>query len=191
MSIGTNYIDTLHSIDTAAVTLGLGYQLERPENGRGPRKKAPLQQEYTTEQEITVFLGGTIVNSFNSELSAARGVEYRRGLSRHVDVTVGWINEGDAELIRRNGITTQLWLTRGFFDNNLTLGVGGGLYSAVDAYRDPLPGEGSGKTLAGIVTTTASIRFTDHWLTRFSWNRMVTDYNRDTDVIVLGFGYRL
>jgi hypothetical protein len=44
--------------------------------------------------------------------------------------------------------------------------------------------------LSGIVTLTASYRFDPHWFARLSWNRIVTGYDRDTDVILLGGGYR-
>lgn len=185
-----SYVDAAHGIDTASVLLGVGYQLDRPEKP-GPRSKAPSQAVRTTDQEITVFLGQTVVNSFSSEHSTAGSVEYRRGLSRHIDGTLAWINEGDARLVRRNGIAAQVWLTRGFSDNRFTLGVGGGLYYFVDRHQEPVPSEASGDVLAGLVTMTGSYRFSEHWLTRFSWNRVVTDYDRDADVLLLGLGYRL
>lgn len=185
-----NYIDTFHSLDSASAVLGVGYQLDRPEQP-GPRRQAPTQTEYTTDQEITVFLGKTVVNSFGSEESTAQSVEYRRGLSRHIEGTIAWINEGDAELIRRNGMAAQLWLTRAFFGSHLILGVGGGVYYLIDRHRDPVPNEARGDALTGLVTTTGSYRWGEHWLTRLSWNRVVTDYDRDADVFLLGLGYRL
>jgi len=47
-----------------------------------------------------------------------------------------------------------------------------------------------GDNLAGIVTLTGSYRIHRHWDVRTSWNRIVTDYNRDTDIILGGVGYR-
>ncbi|MBR8065882.1 hypothetical protein KDX32_22695 [Burkholderia ambifaria] len=35
-----------------------------------------------------------------------------------------------------------------------------------------------------------SPRISDRWLTRVTWNRVVTRYDRDTDVIQAGLGYR-
>lgn len=184
-----NYVDARRDIDTASVLLGVGYQLDRPESP-GPRTAAPSLAVRTTDQEVTAFLGQTIVNSFDSEHGTAGGVEYRRGLSPHIDGTLAWINEGDTRLVRRNGIAAQLWLTRGFFDNRFTLGVGGGLYCFLDRHQKPVPSEASGDVLAGLITTTGSYRFGKHWLTRFSWNRVVTDYDRDADILLLGLGYR-
>ena len=49
---------------------------------------------------------------------------------------------------------------------------------------------GMGLMSVGIVTLTTSYRFHPHWGVRASWNRIVTNYNRDTDVILGGIGYR-
>jgi len=44
--------------------------------------------------------------------------------------------------------------------------------------------------VAALVSVTASYRFQPRWLARVLWNRIATDYNRDTDVFLLGMGYR-
>lgn len=44
--------------------------------------------------------------------------------------------------------------------------------------------------MSGIVSISASYRLSDRWLTRITWNRVVTRYDRDTDVIQAGLGYR-
>jgi hypothetical protein len=40
------------------------------------------------------------------------------------------------------------------------------------------------------VSVSALYRVTQHWSTRVTWNRVVTRYNRDADVIRAGIGYR-
>jgi len=44
--------------------------------------------------------------------------------------------------------------------------------------------------VSGLVTLTFSYRFDRRWLARLSWNRVVTGYDRDTDVILIGGGHR-
>jgi hypothetical protein len=44
--------------------------------------------------------------------------------------------------------------------------------------------------LSGLVSLSASYRFTEHWAARVTWNRVVTRYSRDTDVLLGGVGYR-
>lgn len=185
-----NRIVTPNSIDTSALMLGIGYLLE-PVSERGPHVSAPRQPGPTTSDEITLFLGKTIVNSYESELSTARAFEYRRGLARHVDLTLGVLNEGDARLIRRTGVTAQIWGVREVLaSDRLVLGIGFGPYYAVDSYRDAAPGEGGDSKFSWIFTATAAYRLSPQWAARFSWNRVNTNHHRDTDVILFGVGYR-
>lgn len=190
LQLRTNYVETGgYSYDTFSVALGIGYQLDPPPSP-GPLPKAPSQCERTTDNEITVFIGQTIVNSFDSEKSVSASIEYRRGLWRYVDWTFAYMYEGDNRLVRRGGLITQLWAVRAFFNKHLALGVGGGIYIAVDQRRDEQPDESGAGTVAAIVTMTASYRFFTHWAVRASWNRIMTNYDRDTDILVAGVGYR-
>jgi len=185
-----NRIVARNSIDTSSLMLGLGYQLE-PMSERGPQVSAPRQLGKTTNNELTAFLGQTIVNSYYSERDSARALEYRHGLGRYVDVTLGVLNEGDIRLVRRTGITAQIWGVREVLaSDRLVLGIGYGPYLAVDRYRSPVSGEGGGSAFSWIFTATAAFRLSQHWNARVSWNRINTNYNRDTDVILFGAGYR-
>src|SRR6478609_8116872 len=44
--------------------------------------------------------------------------------------------------------------------------------------------------VAGIFTMTASYRIGREWTARFSWNRVLSNYDRDADVLLFGVGYR-
>ncbi len=187
--VRANWVTAGSSIDTLSAVAGIGYQLDIPPSP-GPIPKEPVQVKKTTGNEVTLLVGRTIVNSFSSEHSGALSIEYRRGLWRYVDWTIGWLYEGDNRLIRRDGITTQFWGVREFLDDRVMLGVGGGAYVAIDHYSTSEQGDKTSKGLSGIVTLTASYRFAPHWDLRSSWNRIVTDYDRDTDVILGGVGYR-
>ncbi|HEY6008074.1 MAG TPA: hypothetical protein VIU40_07090, partial [Geobacteraceae bacterium] len=156
----------------------------------GPLPETTPQQEKTTQNEVTLFAGRTIVNSFTSEHSFAAGFEYRRGLLRYLDATVGWLYEGNNQLLRRHGLTTQLWAVREFFHDRLAIGVGGGGYFALDHYSDTDFSKGESRVLSAILTFSGSYRLDTSWLLRTSWNRILTNYDRDTDVILAGVGYR-
>lgn len=185
--VRTNWVKTFGGMDTVSALAGIGYQLDTP---RQPQSSAspPEQREKTTDNEITLFVGRTITNSFESERSTALGIEYRRGLWRYVDWTVSWIYEGDSRLIRRDGLASQLWAVKAFFDDRVALGVGSGAYVAID--RHPDRGQDGHRSVSAIATFTGSYRLHEHWCLRTSWNRIVTDYDRDTDVIMGGIGYR-
>jgi hypothetical protein len=185
----SNLIETGGGLDTVSALVGIGYQLEAPTEP-GPRPFARPQSEKITSNEVTAYIGRAIVNSFRSEQSVATAIEYQRNLWRFVDGSVSWIYEGDKRLTRRNGISSQLWLTKDFFDEQLALGFGAGAYYSVDHYQILNGNQEKTRTLSGIVTLTTSYRFHPHWGVRVSWNRIVTNYNRDTDVILGGVGYR-
>ena len=187
--VRSNWVTAGNANDTVSAVAGIGYQLDRPPSP-GPLPKEPPQRHRTTDNELTVFIGRTIINSFNSEHSVATSIEYRRGLWQYVDWTVAWLYEGDNHLLRRDGLATQLWAVRDFLDDRLALGIGGGAYFAVDHYAAGRRGTDTSDNLAGIVTLTGSYRIHRHWDVRTSWNRIVTDYNRDTDIILGGVGYR-
>ena len=176
------------SFDTWDFLVGVGYQLTPPEE-TGPRPWPDTQVRSVTENEITLFAGWTVVNSLDSPNSVAASLEYRRSLSRFFDVVASLLYEGDSRLVHRGGFIVQGSFGRGFLGDRVGLSVGVGLYVAVDKRRNTASG-GSDETLAGMVTPSVSYRFAEHWHARFSWNRAVTTYDRDTEVRQIGLGYR-
>jgi hypothetical protein len=176
------------SIDTWDFLVGFGYQLE-PGRDAGPRPWPDHQTEKTTNSEVTLFVGESVVNSFDSPKSFASSLEYRRGLSRHFDVSASLLYEGDVNVLRRGGVIVQGWFGRPFLRDRLALSLGVGLYVAIEKHSAPTPGDGT-LMLAGMVTPSVSYRFAEHWHARFSWNRSVTTDDSDTDVFQFGFGYR-
>ncbi len=183
-----NRIVTRNSIDTTGVMVGLGYQLE-PVAGKGLQAAAPLAAR-TPGDEITALLGVTIVNSFQSESYAAGAIEYRHGLGRHMDVTLSLLDEGDPTLIRRRGVAAQIWGVREFLPGNrLELGIGIGPYVATDKRFVASNGGGDSKR-SWIVSATAAYKLDSRWKARVTWNRVNTNYDRDTDLILFGVGYR-
>jgi hypothetical protein len=187
-----NWVMTRHSIDTVTAVAGIGYQLDAPTKV-GPLPTPPPQRERTTNNELTLFLGQTIVNNPGSPKSLAWSAEYRRGLLPYLDVTAAWLNEGENELIRRNGAITQLWLVRDFLGDHLTLGGGFGAYLAIDKRGGPPSGVEGSAFASGIMSVTTSLRnlsLDPNLTVRFVMNRILTNYSKDTDIFMLGLGYR-
>jgi hypothetical protein len=174
---------------TTSVMFGVGYQLVAP-TAPGARDVAPRRDGPVTHNEISAMLGETILNSSRSPSALGGSVEYRRGVLNYVDWTATYLYEGSKKSIRRNGVATQLWLTRAFFDERLTLGIGAGAYVAIDERSVPGKESPTDGRLAGLISISASYRLSQHWSTRITWNRVMTHYNRDTDVIQAGVGYR-
>jgi hypothetical protein len=187
--IRVNWVKTPHSVDTLSGLVGIGYQLDAPLS-EGPLDNAPSVSEEPFRNEISSMVGMTIQNNHESEKSVATSIEYRRSLFKYLDWTVAWIYEADNEIPRRNGAATQLWLVRSFFADRLALGFGAGPYVQIDD-RSGVPGQGSDdRQVSALVSMTATYRFTPHWGTRLTWSRLSTNYNLDTDLILLGVCYR-
>jgi hypothetical protein len=179
-----NRIETTQSTDTTSLLLGIGYRLGGSNSGDGDGLPP------AGKNEVALLLGQTIVNSFNAEHAVAKSMEYRLAFGRSLRASLAWIDEGDARLIRRNGVALQGWLEPEFLDKRFTVGIGFGPYVAIDQYRNPDQGENGGTRISGILTMTTSYRFGQRWLARFSFNRIVTKYDRDSDMFLLGVGYR-
>jgi len=171
-----------HNLDTTMLTLGIGYHLDQD----GSFGKDSTGHAWARERNDEVFAawGQTIVNSFDSQSAGAGTLEYRHAYGPVLRGSVGWLHEGDARLIRRDGIVAEGWLEPSFSDDRFTLGVGLGGYLSVDQYR---PGS---RDLLALVTMTASYRLASHWVGRFEWHRVATGHDRDSDIILLGMGYQ-
>ncbi|MDD2581641.1 MAG: hypothetical protein PHR66_06580 [Desulfuromonadaceae bacterium] len=187
-----NWVATGRSMDTFTALVGLGYQLDPPLSP-GPLPTPPRQRERTTDNELSVYVGQTVVNNPGSPKSVATCIEYRRGLLRYLDVSAAWLNEGDNDLIRRNGALAQFWLARAFLDEKLSLGGGFGGYFAIDKRKVTNSDQGGTGFASGVISVTASVRdfgFNPDLSLRFIMNRIVTNYDKDTDIFLLGLGYR-
>jgi hypothetical protein len=179
-----NYIVTPNSFDSLSATFGIGYLLDaQPEAGSSGLSGNNAR---AAENEIAVLLGASVLNNSRSDQSFAQNLEYRRSLSRYFEWTAAFINEGSSSSSDRYGFATPLGAGPDFFEDRLTLGVGAGPYFAWDTKRD----DGGNSTTAGMVSLTTSYRFSPHWAVRLTWNRVLTNYDRDSDLFMGGLAYR-
>ena len=86
------------------------------------------------------------------------------------------------------GVVVQGWLVRRYDDDRVTVGVGYGPYFGVDTRARAADQDQSRRSRR--LTIAASYRFAREWAVRGSFSRVVTTYNRDTDVFMLDLGYR-
>jgi hypothetical protein len=177
-----DYTAPSKSIETTSFGIGIGYRgLSDIHN---PEAEGAAD---VTQNDIVASYWKTVTNSFDSEAHTARAeaIDYRRHIWEEVGVSVGWINEGDTRLVRRNGVTAEGWLEPTFNSGLWSIGAGFGFYSAVDKYR-PAPG----RHVSDVVSLTLSARPIRNFEVRLLWHRIVTDYNRDADILLWGLGYR-
>jgi hypothetical protein len=193
-----NRISPSGDIKTTTATVGVGYwfgQNRRP-LGTEPGKEDTAEAQYVTEPQFTAFGGQSVVNTFLGQKALAAAVEYRQGLLPHLDGTASYIYEGNPKIVRRSGIGLQLWPVNTFFDKSTSVGIGVGPYIFVDR-KHPV---NSGQTVnvglrnpaavAPLVSLTIARQLSDHWIARMIWDRVSSNYNRDSDIFLVGFGYR-
>lgn len=106
-----NCIQTFGRMNTVSALVGVGYQLDKPSQPK-PSYDRQERWDQTCNNEITLLVGRTITNSFDSERSTALSIEYRRRLLNYLDWTLSWLHEGDNRLIRRDGVASQLWVVK-------------------------------------------------------------------------------
>jgi hypothetical protein len=184
LELKLNRVVARDRFDTHVALLGIGYRLD----ARPGRDIAGAYGDGRRNREITLLAGQTIVNSFASERDTAVSLEYRHTVSPHVEWTATWLNEGEPKLISRKGLAAQAWLARSALDDRLRFGIGLGPYFALDRRHADLTGE-SERQFAGLVSLSARYRITPRWHARATWHRVLADYHRDTDVLLLGAGY--
>jgi len=181
---------------TAAVGVGYWFGLNRRPLGQQPGRDGATDGEYVTEPQFAVFGGQSVVNTFLSQKALAGAVEYRQGILPHLDGTASFIYEGDPKITRRSGVAFQLWPVNTFLDKNTSVGIGVGPYIFIDR-NHPVS---SGRTVdvglknpaavAPLVSLTIARQLSDHWIARVIWDRVTSNYNRDSDIFLVGFGYR-
>ena len=89
-----------------------------------------------------------------------------------------------------NGIAVQLGLTHPLNTPNWTIGAAVGPYYSFKASTDA-QNEGEGPHhLSALGTLSTAYWFRHDSAVRFSWSRVATDDERDTDVFLLGLAYR-
>jgi len=184
-----NHIHPESEFNSNTYLVGVGYRLWREDaSSSGPGVgERPAK---TTGYEVMPFLGQVVVNRPGNDSGIGSGIEFRMGIDAHLDWTVTWLNEDVPGTFHRTGLGTQIWLVDAFLARRITLGFGAGVYSFVDREPQPDTAENERLDIAGLLTVTASYRFSDRWFTRFNWNRVMSNDNRDTDIFLLGLGYR-
>lgn len=169
------------SIETTSIGLGIGYRGFSDIHNTAD----PNAVDGFAPNELAAYYWKTVVNSFSSQTSPAEEFEYRRQIWNELRASVGFLNEGNAQLIRRDGFLAEVWAEPSFGSGLWSIDAGFGGYSAIDKYRaEP------GRHVSDVVSATVSVRPLKNLDIRFLWHRIVTDYSRDTDVVLWGLGYR-
>jgi len=189
--VSVNQILPAHEMKVTNAVIGIGYwfgQNEKPTPGE--LGHARDEQTSVTENELTVFMGQSVVNTFFSQSARAYAIEYRRGIVKHVDWTAAFIYEGNPEIVRRSGLAAQAWAVNNFFEDHVSVGIGLGPYVFIDRKHPTGTGQINPAAIAPLASLTVSGRLSERWYLRLIVDRVTSSYNRDADIMLLGLGYR-
>lgn len=185
-----NQIVPAHDPSVTTGLFGVGVWFGREEKPTpGEMGHAPAEKGYVTGKEVALFAGQSVVNTLFSQQARAYAAEFRRGLGSHIDGTVSAIYEGDPEIVRRSGVAMQAWAVNHFFSQRVSLGLGIGPYLYIDRKHPRAGNPRSEAALAPLVSLTFGAHVAEHWLTRVTWDRVTSSYNRDSDIFLWGLGY--
>ncbi len=181
MEVRVNHAKTHGEGDSNSILVGLGYELQNVPSSE--RRKT----ERAGDRLLMVQTGQAIVNSFESERAQAYGIEYRDTVTQNLEWSVTALNECRIGLVQRRGVAGQLWLLRPLTDRTV-LELGGGGYLMRDRINRDSVTEPSKTHLVPIVTLGARYRLSPLWRAQLSFSRVVTDYHRDSDILLVGVG---
>jgi hypothetical protein len=95
-----------------------------------------------------------------------------------------------AVIVDRNGIAAQIWGVSTLCSERLSAGAGVGAYLLLKQRRNDSQGDSADDRYAGLVSMTIAYAVSPSWRLRFIFNRVLAHHLPDTDVLLLGVGYR-
>ena len=186
-------VDAHDAFRTTSVLFGGGYRFGPVAPGTGSGAGSLAWAADPPGSSIGVYAGRVIANTFSSESAPAQAVEYRRKVRGPVEWTVSALNEGDTGPVRRYGIATQAWAMTDVGNERFRVGAGVGPYFLLGLRRHDQDGSRDANDkdrLAGVASLTAAYAVSPAWDVRLLLNRVFAERSRDTDVVMLGVGYR-
>jgi hypothetical protein len=176
-------------VGTHTVMLGMGYRLDSfIEALARPGQDDQSATASTAPNEIAMLIGEAVVNDPSSDHSSTFGIEYRRRVTQHVDLTASLLDDGEGTDGRHAGVTGEVWLVQDFLAGQLATGLGLGPYFTLQKYDTA--DRRIGASVVGLASMTGSWRFTRVLALRFTWSRGFTGDDQDRDIVTAGLAWR-
>jgi len=134
-------------------------------------------------QDLSVLLGTATENQTN-QIDRAFQVEYTYRYE-YIGLSASYLNEGDVIDHKRDGMAAQFRLYAPIPSDRFSLSFGCGPYRWYDTQPTTIA-----RGWAGLYGVTGTYAITDTVIAKASWNRVESDDLRDSDVFLVGFGYR-
>jgi hypothetical protein len=176
-------------VGTRTVMLGVGYRLQSViDQLNSSWANAGQATPADAVNELGLFYGQTIINGAHADTSSAFGVEYRRRIRHHLELSASLIDDGDGLDGHHMGMTGEAWLVQDFVSGHIVMGVGLGTYFSFESYQT-VYGTPAASTF-GLASMTVAWRLTRALDLRLIWHRGFTGDDQDRDIVTAGLGWR-
>jgi hypothetical protein len=177
------------NVGTRTVMLGVGYRLQSAIDQLN-RSWGNTAQATPGDaaNELGLFYGQTIINGAHADASSAFGVEYRRRILQHLELSASLIDDGDGLDGHHMGMTGDAWLVQDFMSGHIVLGVGLGTYFSFESYQTVYRTPAA--STVGLASMTVAWRLTRALDLRLVWHRGFTGDDQDRDIVTAGLGWR-
>jgi hypothetical protein len=181
-----NDIEAAGKVRSTALLAGVGYRF-----GDGPSSRFQHSDSWFAvdppRSEVDALAGRAVLNSFRSEGSFAQALSLRTKISTHFAASLTYTVAQNVPLDWHSGAAVQLWaetpLTSAF-----SVGAGVGVFITAD--RSSTANANSATDPAGILGITMAYTISSRWVARAIWNRVTTRDDDDSDIVLVGLGYR-
>ena len=171
------------------------HHLPPPNNDYGPLPKYSLLDvdDDTDRWTFGYYRGISRLNTFARPNGTSNGVELRRSLFSNVSVSGSYVYEGYSSVSRRQGLGFEGCLESDPYPKgasspfHIGVGLGVGTYITL-ATKNTLGSNMAVPALAGLVSPCAYLKWRQVSI-RILWNRLITSYNKDADIWLLGVQY--
>jgi hypothetical protein len=181
-----NDIEAAGEVRSTAILLGVGYRFGERYATRFNQSDAWFAVD-PPRSEMDVMAGRAVLNSFRSEASSAQALSLRTKITPHFAASLTYTEAQDIPLDWHSGAAVQLWA-----ETSLTsaFSVGAGVGVFITADRSNTAAASSATDAAGILGITMAYTISSRWVARAIWNRVTTRDDDDSDIVLVGLGYR-
>lgn len=162
------------SFNTDTIMVGVNVTLGNPQ------RPSDIDYSHSENHEVSVWGGSSHTTQSTATITEGYEVEDRVQVSDHIAYSISALDEGDTGIIRREGVVGQVWYVSPT-TNNWRVDVGAGPYAA----REESDGQTHNK-LMGVVTFRLSKGITKKVRVGLSFQRVVSNNNRDQDMFMVG-----
>lgn len=171
VGMGYNNVWMPNKLNSNSVLLLLGTDMQKDGGNENSGNESQMK--------VGLWIGPGDTTNPGTKVKTAGQLEFAFPLKDQLSYSIAGLYEGNTTLADRKGVMAQVWYNGNF--NNWTLSAGAGPYLERDSLRD--------KRATNLLAV-ASVRAT-HQLTRrttvgLNFNRVISFYNKDADIIMLG-----